>query len=225
MPEQVCVIYRDDSLVAICKPSGLAAHRGYCNDAVTAADIVRDDIAGGKQVFAVHRLDRGTSGVMLFALSAQAARTVQANMQVHFEKKYLALVRGPMKNSLTLDHAIRQRDTQERVAATTHFAPLGHKDRWSLVEARPVTGRTHQIRLHLKHLSHPIVGDVRYGKGDVNRFFREQYQFARLALHAFQLSFNHPDDGRLLTLTAEPTGDLKELLSNMNLWSFVDLSR
>src|SRR5262249_24959795 len=91
----------------------------------------------------------------------------------------------------------------------TAFARRHVVDRWSLVEARPETGRLHQVRRHLKHLSHPVVGDVNYGKGDVNRLFRERYGLRRLALHALALAFEHPFTGAAVAISAPLPGDLR----------------
>lgn len=183
------ILYRDENLIAVDKPAGMIVHRGWDKDPITVADIVRDQIIGS-QVFAVHRLDRATSGVLLFALNADTARHMQALLQSGtVQKKYIALVRGPMKEEILLDHPIKQRDREGRVEAQTRFVPIEHFERWSLIECNPLTGRQHQIRRHLKHLSHPIVGDVRFGKGDVNRYFRDTYSFSRMALHATSLSF------------------------------------
>lgn len=183
------ILFRDDNLIAVDKPAGMIVHRGWDKDPITVADIVRDEIVGA-QVFAVHRLDRATSGVLLFALNADSARGMQLLFQSGaVQKKYIALVRGPMKEEIFLDHPIKQRDREGRVEAQTRFVPIEHFDRWSLIECFPLTGRQHQIRRHLKHLSHPIVGDVRFGKGDVNRYFRDTYSFTRMALHAASLSF------------------------------------
>ena len=213
---EVRILYRDERLLAVSKPSGLIVHRGFANDQVTLADIVRDQIIQAP-VHAIHRLDRSTSGIVLFALDADMARELQKQLAEEvFEKRYLALVRGPMRFSGTLDHAVRDRETKERIPAVTEFIPLAHSGRWSVVEARPRTGRTHQIRLHLKHLSHPIVGDVRYGKGDVNRLFREEYNLHRLALHACQITLGHPSN-RKLTLRDPLPSDLQKVFDTLNI--------
>ncbi len=211
------VLYRDEFLIAVGKPSGMIVHRGWDNDPITASDIVRDDIIKAP-VFAAHRLDRGTSGVLLYALDAETARILQKQMEAgQFRKRYIALVRGPMKEGCILDHAIPKEKHHVRVPAVTEFIPLAHKDRWSLVEARPITGRLHQIRRHLKHLSHPIVGDVRYGKGDVNRYFRENYDLNRMALHAIELSIIHPKTAEHLNISAPIPKDLTEPLGKLGI--------
>ena len=211
------VLYRDQWLVAVSKPSGMIVHRGWGRDQVTVADIVRDQIIG-RPIHAVHRLDRGTSGVLLFALDPGAARYMQAQFEAgRAIKRYLALVRGPVLNACLLDHPVPQKEGGERVAAITEFQPLAHSGRWTLLEARPRTGRLHQIRRHLKHLSHHIVGDVRYGKGDVNRFFRESYSLNRLALHAFALEITDPGGNQLLLQAAVPP-DLSSALEKLGVW-------
>lgn len=193
-------------------------HRGWGLDAETVADAVRDQIAMAP-VFAIHRLDRGTSGVLLFARNAETARHFQTEMeQNRFSKTYLALVRGPMREDCIVDHPVPKEKSKKskRVPACTKFTVLSHKDRWSLVLAEPQSGRLHQIRRHLKHLSHPIIGDVRYGKGEINRFFQQEYGLTRMALHAFQLEILAPD-GRLITLRAQLPADLAMPLESLGI--------
>lgn len=211
------MIYRDQFIVAVNKPSGMIVHRGYDRDPLTVADIVRDQIVGDP-VHALHRLDRGTSGVLVFALDAETARYFQEQLhQRSVKKRYLTLVRGPMKEGCVLDHAIPNKKDGDRVDAVSEFRPLSHAGRWSLVEALPHTGRLHQIRRHLKHLSHHVVGDVRYGKGDVNRFFRDNHAFNRLALHCFELTLPLPDS-KAVTLSAPIPEDFSNLLISMGLF-------
>lgn len=194
----------------------MIVHRGWDKDPVTVADILRDDIVKTK-VFAAHRLDRGTSGVLLFALNADAARDLQKQIEAgEVKKRYVALVRGPMKEGCLLDYPIAKDKESERVPAVTEFIPLAHKDRWSLVEARPRTGRLHQIRKHLKHLNHPIIGDVLYGKGEINRFFRETYNLNRMALHALAVTLKNGYD-EIITIQAPIPEDLAEPLDKLGI--------
>ncbi|MBX9666989.1 MAG: hypothetical protein K2X93_05185 [Candidatus Obscuribacterales bacterium] len=199
------IVYKDSDFIAVNKPSGMIVHRGWDNDPITVADIVRDSIIEAP-VFAVHRLDRGTSGVLLFALRSEVARYFQ-NQMADMKKRYLTLVRGPMKAGFRLDHPIPNKKDGPRVDAVTEFNPIAHHGRWTLVDAVPVTGRLHQIRRHLKHLSHPVVGDVRYGKGDVNRLFRDRFDLNRLALHCYQIELIAPC-GEALVLNASLPDDL-----------------
>ena len=213
----ISVLYRDEWLIVVDKPSGLLVHRGWDKDPVTLADIVRDQIVK-QPVFALHRLDRGTSGPVMFALQSETARTMQEKMQAgEVRKTYLALVRGPMLEPCTLDHPVPGKRHGERVPSVTEFRPLAQKERWTLVEAKPRSGRLHQIRRHLKHLSHPIVGDVRYGKGDVNRFFRDHYNLCRLALHCLEVEFQHPT-GKILCLQAPLPEDLRDPFTRLGIW-------
>jgi tRNA pseudouridine65 synthase len=217
----VDVIYRDEYIVAVNKPSGLIVHRGFDRDPITVADIVRDKIIGAP-VHALHRLDRGTSGALVFALNSETARFLQTKLQDgSLKKRYLTLVRGPMKEACILDYAISNKEGGERVDASSEFIPKAHTGRWSLVEALPRTGRLHQIRRHLKHLSHHVVNDTKYGKGDVNRFFRDNYSFRRLALHCFELLVPLPD-GQTVTLSAPLPSDFSDPLIRMGLLPSTD---
>jgi tRNA pseudouridine65 synthase len=203
------VIFQSESMIAVAKPAGMIVHRGWGLDSETVSDIVRDRITGSP-VFAIHRLDRGTSGVLLFAKNAETARHLQLEMEKNrFRKQYLALVRGPMRQDCFVDHPVPKEKSKKskRVPACTRFTVLSHKDRWSLVLAEPQTGRLHQIRRHLKHLSHPIIGDVRYGKGEINRYFQNEYGLLRMALHAFQIIVAD-SEGTVLTLKAQLPPDL-----------------
>jgi tRNA pseudouridine65 synthase len=183
----VAILYRDDALVAIDKPAGLAVHRGWAADDRFAMTAVRDAI--GAWVYPVHRLDRGASGVLVFALSPAAARELAGRFERgEVDKRYRALVRGAPPAHVVIDHAIPRRPGGPRVPAVTEVRVLERFGRYSWVEAAPRTGRLHQIRRHLKHISCPLIGDVRYGKGPHNRLFRDRYGLHRLALHAASLA-------------------------------------
>jgi len=213
------LLYRDAHLAAFEKPSGLLVHRGWGDDAVTALDLARDAL--GTYVYPVHRLDRGTSGVLLFALDAETAALTQAAFERgEVQKTYLALVRGVPPEADLIDHPIPRREGGPRVPAVTAVRRLAvatsdapelspEVRRASLVEARPRTGRLHQLRRHLKHRSHPIIGDANYGKGALNRCFREEVGLARLALHAARLCLPHPVTGAPLDLRAALPEDLR----------------
>jgi tRNA pseudouridine65 synthase len=210
------LLHRDDRLAAFAKPSGLLVHRGWGDDDIVALDLARRAI--GAPVHPVHRLDRATSGVLLFALdpgSAAAMGRLFEQGAVH--KTYLALVRGVPPEEGVVDSPVPRTEGGPRVPAVTAYRRLfvveagegALRRRFSLVEASPRTGRLHQIRRHLKHLGHPLVGDVNYGKGDVNRLFREQYGLRRLALHAAALSFVHPFTEVPMTIAAAVPDDLR----------------
>ena len=166
-----------------------------------ALQLVRDTV--GAYVYPVHRLDRATSGVLVFALTEDAARALgRAFEQGAVQKRYVALVRGAPPEHARVDHALSQEDDKPAQDAVTEVTTLARYGRYALVEARPETGRTHQIRRHLKHLSCPIIGDVRYGKGEHNRLFRARYGLHRLALHAASLVLTDPATAEQVTIEA-----------------------
>lgn len=213
------VLHRDEHLVAVAKPSGLVVHRGgWADDDVVVMTLVRDTI--GQHVWPVHRLDRGASGVLLFALDADTARLLHEQLERGaVTKRYLALVRGAPPASGVIDHPIPRREDGPRVPALTEYrrvaiweerAPAAPERRYALVEAVPRTGRLHQIRRHLKHISHPLIGDVNYGKGPHNRFFRERFGLHRLALHAAAVSLTHPVTHAHLRIHAPLPDDLAD---------------
>ena len=209
------IVHADARFVAINKPSGLLVHRGWAQDERVAVDLLHAQL--GRHVWPLHRLDRGTSGVLLFALDRDAARAASGCFERgEVGKRYLALVRGHAPEELLIDYGLRKVDDRSsaRLPAQTLVRRLGTFENYSLVEAVPHTGRTHQIRRHLKHIAHPIIGDVRYGKGAHNRMFRERFGLHRLALHAAELSVPEPEG---LRVRAPLTEDLAGPLAAMGL--------
>jgi tRNA pseudouridine65 synthase len=185
----------------------MAVHRGWSRERIVALTVVRDRL--GRRVFPVHRLDRATSGVLLLALDPGTARGLQEQLAGGLMRKlYLALVRGITPEEGVIDHPVPRSPEGPRVPAVTAYRRLATFERYSLLEVAPQTGRLHQIRRHLKHISHPLIGDVRYGKGEHNRLFRERFGLHRLALHALELGFAHPVDDRPLRLVAPVPEDL-----------------
>ena len=208
------IIYRDTALIAINKPAGLLVHKSAIDKHETqyAMQILRNQI--GQWVYPLHRLDRPTSGVLLFGLSPEIAQMMGQQFEQHIiEKTYVAIVRGYCQPSGIIDHPIKPtadfKQDKKKVAqkpaqeAITTYRRLGTLEvdhtvdrfptsRYSLVELHPKTGRKHQLRKHLKHISHPIIGDPKYGKSKHNRFFNEHFDSHRLLLAATQLAFTHP---------------------------------
>ncbi len=220
------ILYQDEHLVAINKPSGLLVHKSWvAKDAKEfALQMVRDQV--GQFVFPIHRLDRPTSGVLLFALSGEIAKLVQEDWH-SAQKTYWAVVRGWLTQEVLVDHALKGmkdygQDSDTEQEAQTLFTPLAKieinaaidkypQSRFSWVQAQPKQGRTHQIRRHLKHLSHPIIGDARYGKGNYNRYFASELNSGRLLLHAVKLQIKHPITGQALNIKAPLEGNMAEL--------------
>ena len=212
---EVDLVFRDPCFVVVDKPSGVVVHRGFASDAEDLMRAVRDRV--GARVYPVHRLDRGTSGAVVMALSVDAARAFgKAFEEGRVEKRYLAITRGHPKDG-DIDHPVPNREDGPKVPAVTRVRCLGTAGRYALVEAVPVTGRLHQIRRHLKHVSCPIIGDVKYGKGEHNRHFREQYGLHRLALHATELAFDHPETGARQQFVVPPKGALRACMDALGL--------
>jgi tRNA pseudouridine65 synthase len=197
----ISILHRDARCVAVDKPSGVATHRGWADDDDALLQIVRDTVDA--YVYPIHRLDRGASGVTLFALDRDAARAFSEAWPTA-DKRYLAITRGHPPEHLVIDHAIPKAPGEDRVPAKTELWRRDVFGRYALVEARPHTGRLHQIRRHLKHISCPLIGDVRYGKGEHNRLFRERFGLHRLALHCTSLTVAHPDAGELAVQSPLP---------------------
>jgi RluA family pseudouridine synthase len=213
-PDPLEVVYRDEHLIAINKPAGVPSHHGWARDVRPALQRVRDQI--GQLVYPVHRLDRATSGLLLFALSSEVARDMQAALAAA-DKRYLALCRGREATLTRVDHPLAREPGAARREAVTDFRWLGSFERYGWYEARPRTGRTHQIRRHLKHVSHPIVGDVRYGKGEHNRLFRERFGIQRLALHCHRIALLHPRGDHRIELLAPLDREFLRLLASLGL--------
>ena len=215
------VLYRDDTLLIVNKPAGLVVHRGWATDRITALDLARK--LAGQWVYPVHRLDRGTSGVLVFGLSPDVARSVEESFAAELvSKRYFALVRGMAPDNVHVDHPLAKDKDKPKVPASTDVARLEHYEvendetgvrrRYSWVEAQPLTGRPHQIRRHLKHINHPILGDVRYGKSEHNRLFRRLFGLERMVLHAASVAFPHPSSGERIEVQAPLPAELSTLL-------------
>lgn len=233
---QLNIIYQDNDMVVIDKPSGLMVHRSKMAHGVKefALQLLRDQI--GKKVYPVHRLDRPTSGILVFALSEQVLAEISSqfeNCQVH--KTYQCVVRGytesgvidhPLSDPVDDRRLLRQGVTHEAKEAITEYHTLAHYEmpwpsgkfsttRYSLVEVYPKTGRRHQIRKHMDHIAHPIIGDTRYGQGSHNRMFREKLSSHRLLLAATKLDMEHPVTKQSLRLEVPPAEEMKAVIDQL----------
>lgn len=222
------LLHRDDEVVVVAKPAGLIVHRGGDagqGDEAAALQATRDLV--GAHVYPVHRLDRGASGALMFALSSAAARRLHDAIEAGaVDKGYWALVRGAPPATASIDHPIPRREDGPPVPAQTEVrrlavaevakGPSGGPQRYALVEARLITGRRHQVRRHLKHLGHPLVGDVNYGRGEHNRFFRAHFGFGRLALHARALAWTAKSGARIEVVAPLPE-DFADVLRRLGI--------
>jgi len=232
--EELPVVYRDDWLVAVNKPAGLLVHRSMIDRHETrfALQMLRDQL--GQRVYPVHRLDKPTSGVLLFALDPESARLMSERFaERETQKSYLAVVRGHTAESDTIDYPLKEEldklsdanadQHKPAQAAVTGYRRLGTMElphavgryataRYSLLKLAPQTGRKHQLRRHMKHIFHPIVGDTTHGDGKHNTLFREQLGCHRLLLAAHELAFRHPVSGESVCIRAEPDADFRRIM-------------
>ena len=220
------VLYHDEFLAVVDKPAGLMVHDSKLARGETdfAADRLREQF--GKPIFLVHRLDRATSGCLLLAFDRDSASLLgKALMSRGVEKDYLAVCRGwPAEAEFSVDHPLDGGPGKpQKKPAVTHFEKLATVEldqpsagfatsRYALLRARPETGRFRQIRRHLKHLSHHLIGDTSHGDGRHNRAFRMR-GIHRMLLHAERLAFAHPHDGRRIVVDALPDAEFARALA------------
>lgn len=231
------ILYQDEYLVAIDKPAGMLVHRSFLDrhETVFVMQTLRNQL--GQHVFPVHRLDRPTSGVLLFALSSDVARLLTEQLtEQHWRKFYLAVCRGFVKQAGILDYPLKEQldkiadkladQDKDKQDAVTALWPLAQVElpiaigkypvaRYSLVALQPLTGRKHQLRRHMSHLRHPLVGDTTHGEGKHNRLFAEHLNSHRLLLIAKRLELKHPVTGVDLVIEA-PLGEVEELFKCFN---------
>jgi tRNA pseudouridine65 synthase len=189
-----------------------------------AMKMLRDQL-DGQWVYPVHRLDKPTSGVLLFALDSHTAKLMCEQFASHtMQKTYIAIARGYVAESGTIDYALKEKldkisdkdssKFKEPQEAVTDFRCLGQVElnakvgiydtvRYSLVELKPHTGRKHQLRRHMKHINHHLLGDTKYGRGEHNKFIREEYGMNRLLLHALSLEIKHPYTDKKMIFKAD----------------------
>jgi len=224
---QLDILYQGSDLVAINKPHGLLVHRTAmaADTDVFAVQMLRDQI--GQKVYPVHRLDRKTAGVLLFALNEDMNSLMQvqfANGQV--KKKYRAIVRGFTDDKGEIDYPLQKEDGTVQEAFTSYitlqrqevpFAIGKHNtSRYSLVELTPTTGRMHQLRKHMAHILHPIIGDRPHGCNKQNKFFKDEFQMMTMLLHATQLEFVHPVSGGIIKISSEYQPEFLGMMELLN---------
>ena len=220
------VLYQDSYLIAIDNPTGLLVHPSkLAVDRVTCMSLLRDQI--GQRVYPAHRIDRGTSGVLVFSFDSETAGKIgQSFRERDVRKRYLGVVRGWAPDEGDIDHPLAEEQYDPPQPARTRFRRVAQAElpypvgryataRYSLVRAEPITGRTHQIRRHMKHISHPIVGDTVFGQGAHNRFFRETLDSHRMLLHAEAISFQHPHTAEPLTVEAPLPEEMRRLFERI----------
>ncbi|MWN05667.1 tRNA pseudouridine(65) synthase TruC [Gilliamella sp. Pas-s95] len=230
------ILYHDNALIAINKPSGWLVHRSWLDkkETVVVMQTLRDQI--GQHVFPVHRLDRPTSGVLLFALSSDVARLMSEQFATkQIEKTYHAVVRGYLEGEAVIDYPLveeldkiadkfsdKNKPAQDAVTLYRGISKIelpikvGKFDtaRYSFVELKPQTGRKHQLRRHMKHIFHPILGDSKHGDLYQNRAFANYFGIRRLMLHASKLEIYHPLNHKPIAIEAKLDQNWQDILVN-----------
>ena len=189
------IIYEDDWILVVDKPSGLLTVPTPKNEKRTLTSILG--------LYPCHRLDRETSGLIIYAKDKLAqAKITQAFKERLVKKKYIAFVRGiPFRNEGEINNRI------EGLLAQTHYKVIEKRRDFAIVEVRPLTGRTNQIRIHFKQIGHPVLGETKFA-------FRRDFKIKAksLMLHAWELEFNHPNSGKPMQLVCELPKDFKDFL-------------
>ncbi len=207
------ILFQDDYLVAVNKPAGLLVHRSRIAKDATEFALQKTRDLIGKEVHPIHRLDRKTSGVLLFALNLDVLRSMQKMfLEGGIRKEYHAVVRGYTKDSGDIDYSLVN-DRGVKQDARTLYNTLKRWEilrsvgkhptsRYSYVEVLPETGRMHQIRKHFAHIFHPIIGDRPHGCNKQNKLFKEEFDLVEMLLHASKYTFNHPETKKVITIEA-----------------------
>lgn len=220
------ILYQTTDFVAVNKPHGLLVHRSpiAADASEFAVQILRNKL--GQRVYPVHRLDRKTGGVLLFALSDELNSAMQQQFaEGRVQKTYLAIVRGFTPDVLSIDYPLRREDgvmqeafTELKTLGRTEVPiPLGKHptSRYSLVELTPRTGRMHQLRKHMAHVFHPIIGDRPHGCNKQNKLFLERFGMNTMLLHARMLAFRHPFTDEAITIEAPLQAEFQRMLSEL----------
>lgn len=231
------ILFEDEYLILINKPAGLLVHRtrqAYGEDE-NALTTLRDQI--GSWVSPVHRLDRATSGVLLFAKNAEILPSLKSQfMDRTVEKTYLCIVRGiPEIKEALINHPLTSERSSKLQEAQTSYKVLAESEipfnstgryptsRYSLLEVNLLTGRTHQIRRHLAHIRHYIVGDKKHGDNKQNIFFEKQFGLTNLLLHSLKMSLSHPMTGEKIAVTCPVPEHFSKTMRDLN-WQSSEIS-
>ncbi|CAM1340618.1 pseudouridine synthase [Tenacibaculum aestuarii] len=213
----VSILYEDDYIVCASKPNNVVVHHAHHSrnvaDEASLLQLLQEQC--GEKMYPIHRLDRKTSGILLLAKKSEyVAKFQELFMNNQIQKTYYGIVRGHAPESKIIDSPVKGRDANVHKDAETHLSTLKtvtvdipvkpyDTSRYSLVKLMPKTGRLHQLRIHMNKISHPLIGDPKYGDKNHNMMFLENFNCENLFLHARSLEFLHPYSNEKLEIIAE----------------------
>lgn len=224
------IIYEDEYILVVCKPNNVVVHHAYHSRNVIEEDSLLQLLFNQfeKKFYPIHRLDRKTSGIILLAKETKYVSKFQDLFTNNLiQKTYLGLVRGFSPEEKVIDSPVKGRDSKVHKDALTHLKTLKNvivnipvkpydSSRYSLVELQPKTGRLHQLRIHMNKISHPLIGDPKYGDKNHNNMFIDKFSIDTLFLHALKLNFIHPFTNEELELTTDLPNNWKKIYTEFN---------
>ncbi|MDR3306289.1 MAG: RluA family pseudouridine synthase [Endomicrobium sp.] len=219
------IIYEDNDIVIVNKQPGIVVHPSYGHPSGTLLNALMSHSKGKYNPYLVHRLDKDTSGLIIFAKNEKSKISISKQLQKRAVKKiYLAAVKGAIVENRGIIEAPLGRSPQNRKLmsvnplakkmAVSEFKVLARRDGYALVEVRIITGRTHQIRSHMKYINHPVVGDQQYGGSEVSI---DGKKYSRQMLHAYNAAFTHPRTSKTVEFKAELPNDMKEIFKQIKI--------
>ncbi len=231
---KIGLLYEDESIIAVNKPSNILIHNSYYARNIkedTLLDLLVEQL--GSSFYPIHRLDRKTSGLLILAKQKESVGDFQKLFNTDsIQKRYFGIVRGLVKGTKLINSPVKNEETQIYKDAETQCEALHHVEleipvhpyntsRYSLVKLKPTTGRMHQLRIHMNKISHPIIGDTKYGDRFHNRMFADKFNCPALLLHAYSIEFRHPILGKNILITADFSTVWKQLFAAFN-WPLID---
>lgn len=218
MSQDVPILYRDEHIVVVHKPAGFLVHPHKSRSAAreTLMSLVRDQI--GQYVYPVHRLDRPVSGAVVFGLTGEAVKLIKERWHTpETKKQYLALCIGTPPEEGKFTFPLKDKWKRPQSAHTEYYSCYDFGGDYSLVKVQIFTGRKHQIRRHFSRRMHNLIGDTTHGNGKVNNRFREEFGLERIFLHAYSLEFIHPYEHKKVSVKADLSDDLKNVLLKLGM--------
>ncbi|MBP8792514.1 MAG: pseudouridine synthase [Lutibacter sp.] len=223
------ILFEDETIIIVHKPNNVLIHNSYYARNIkepTLLDLLFEQL--NYLCYPVHRLDRKTSGVLVLAKQKENVSKFQELFNSNeIQKTYLGIVRGFVSDSKLINSPVKNADTNVYKDAETLCEPLQtieleipvqpyDKSRYSLVKLTPYTGRMHQLRIHMNKISHPIVGDYKYGDRFHNRMFETNFNCYNMFLHAYELKFKHPITANNITVTTSLPNDWLFIFNKFN---------